>query len=70
VLRERVAALRDAGYSQLAVQLVEGHEDALDDWAEVLRPLGLGKAAGRAKPAARKQAAPRKKSAPRKKRRR
>ena len=70
VLRERVAALRDAGYSQLAVQLVEGYEDALDDWAEVLRPLGLGKAAGRAKPAARKQAAPRKKSAPRKKRRR
>ena len=70
VLRERVAALRDAGYSQLAVQLVEGHEDALDDWAVVLRPLGLGKAAGRAKPAARKQAAPRKKSAPRKKRRR
>ncbi len=43
VLRERVEELRDAGYSQLTVQLVEGHEDALSDWAEVLKPLGLGK---------------------------
>ncbi len=41
VLRERVAALRDAGYSQLTIQLVEGHEDAIDDWAELLEPLGL-----------------------------
>ncbi|HKC51598.1 MAG TPA: LLM class flavin-dependent oxidoreductase, partial [Myxococcota bacterium] len=45
VLRERVEELRDAGYSQLTVQLVEGHEDALSDWAEVLKPLGLGKRA-------------------------
>jgi len=42
VLRDRVAALRDAGYTQFTVQLVEGHEDALADWARVLRPLGLG----------------------------
>jgi 5,10-methylenetetrahydromethanopterin reductase len=27
--------LRDAGYQQLAVQLVPGHEDAMDDWMEV-----------------------------------
>jgi len=54
VLRERIAELRDAGYTQLTVQLVEGHEDALDDWADVLRPLGLKKprAAGSKKPAA------------------
>jgi 5,10-methylenetetrahydromethanopterin reductase len=43
VLRERVEELRDAGYSQIAVQLVEGQEDALSDWAEVFRPFGLKK---------------------------
>jgi len=42
VLRERVAELRDAGYSQFVVQLVEGHEDALAEWAAVLKPFGLG----------------------------
>lgn len=45
LLRGRVEELRDAGYSQLAVQLVEGHEDALADWAALLRPFGLGKRA-------------------------
>jgi len=35
-LRERIRALRDAGYQQLAVCLVPGHEAALDDWARVL----------------------------------
>jgi alkanesulfonate monooxygenase SsuD/methylene tetrahydromethanopterin reductase-like flavin-dependent oxidoreductase (luciferase family) len=55
VLRERVAELRDAGYSQLAVQLVEGHEDALEDWADVFRPLGLKPPAARSKPPARKK---------------
>jgi 5,10-methylenetetrahydromethanopterin reductase len=34
-LVERVRLLRDAGYQQLAVQLVPGHEDAMDDWMEV-----------------------------------
>src|SRR5262245_59551514 len=34
-LVDRVRALRDAGYQQLAVQLVPGHEDAMDDWMEV-----------------------------------
>ena len=42
VLRERVAELRDAGYSEFTVQLIEGHEGALADWAAVLKPLGLG----------------------------
>jgi len=41
VLRGQVEALRDAGYAQFTIQLVEGQEDALDDWADVLRPLGL-----------------------------
>jgi 5,10-methylenetetrahydromethanopterin reductase len=53
VLRGRVEELRDAGYSQLAVQLVEGHEDALADWAALLGPLGLEKGARRAKKVAR-----------------
>jgi 5,10-methylenetetrahydromethanopterin reductase len=43
-LRARVEELRDAGYAQFTIQLVEGQEDALDDWAEMLKPLGLGKA--------------------------
>ncbi len=36
-LVERVRALRDAGYQQLAVQLVPGHEDAMDDWIDVFQ---------------------------------
>ncbi len=47
VLRGRIEALRDAGYSQFTVQLVEGQEDALSDWAKVLRPLGLKKPAAK-----------------------
>lgn len=35
-LRERIRALRDAGYRQLTIQLVVGQEDALDDWARVI----------------------------------
>ena len=62
VLRERVAELRDAGYSQFTVQLVEKHEDALSDWAEVLRPLGLGKRAST------KRVAPRNKAGSKKRR--
>jgi 5,10-methylenetetrahydromethanopterin reductase len=34
-LRERIAALRDAGFRQLTVQLVHGHETAIEDWAEL-----------------------------------
>ena len=43
-LRGRVEALRDAGYAQFTIQIVEGHEQALEDWADMLRPLGLGAA--------------------------
>ena len=35
-LRERIRALQDAGYRQLTIQLVVGHDDALDDWARVI----------------------------------
>lgn len=34
-LVDRVHALRDAGYHQLAVQLVPGHEAAMEDWVRV-----------------------------------
>ena len=34
-LRARVDALASAGYTQIAVQIVEGHEDAIEDWARV-----------------------------------
>jgi alkanesulfonate monooxygenase SsuD/methylene tetrahydromethanopterin reductase-like flavin-dependent oxidoreductase (luciferase family) len=50
-LRDRIAALRDAGYSQFTVQLVEGHEAALEDWAEVFKPLGLKRGAAKKAPA-------------------
>ena len=35
-LRERIRALRDAGYRQWTIQIVEGQEDAIDDWAELV----------------------------------
>jgi len=34
-LRDRVRALRDGGFDQLAIQLVPGHEDAIDGWASL-----------------------------------
>jgi 5,10-methylenetetrahydromethanopterin reductase len=37
--RERIHALREAGYQQLAISLAPGHEDALDDWARVIERL-------------------------------
>ncbi len=38
-LRDRIRALASAGYDQLAIQLVPGHERALDDWANVVERL-------------------------------
>jgi hypothetical protein len=38
-LRRRVEALEAAGYTQIAIQVVEGHENAIEDWARV---FGLG----------------------------
>lgn len=38
-LVERIRALRDAGYTQLTVQLVHGHEQALEEWAQVFESV-------------------------------
>ncbi|MCZ6895528.1 MAG: LLM class flavin-dependent oxidoreductase [Gammaproteobacteria bacterium] len=38
-LVDRLRQLRDAGYTQFAVQVVEGQEAALDDWADVFAAL-------------------------------
>jgi 5,10-methylenetetrahydromethanopterin reductase len=35
----RLRGLRDAGYTQLTVQLVHNHESALEDWAKVFRAI-------------------------------
>lgn len=34
-LRERIRGLRDGGFTQLTIQLVPGHESAIEDWARV-----------------------------------
>ncbi len=57
-LRARVEELRDAGYSQFTVQLVEGQESALADWAALLGPLGLKKGGKRSS----KKASPKRKT--------
>jgi len=38
-LVERIRAIRDAGYTQLTVQLVHGHESALEEWANVFESV-------------------------------
>ncbi len=38
-LVERIRALQQAGYRQLAIQLVPGHEDALADWVDVFEKV-------------------------------
>ena len=40
-LVDEVGRLKDAGYSQLTIQLVHGHEEALEEWAEVFHMSGL-----------------------------
>ncbi len=39
VLVDRLRALRDAGYRQWAIQVVPGHEDALEDWVRVIEKV-------------------------------
>ncbi len=34
-IKDQIAAIRDAGYSQFTVQLVPGQEDAIEDWARI-----------------------------------
>lgn len=36
-LKERIGALRDAGYSQFTVQIVPGQEQAIEDWGRLRR---------------------------------
>ncbi|MEM7022703.1 MAG: LLM class flavin-dependent oxidoreductase, partial [Pseudomonadota bacterium] len=36
-LKQRIGDLRDAGYTQLTIQLVPGQEDAIEDWARIRR---------------------------------
>jgi 5,10-methylenetetrahydromethanopterin reductase len=36
-LADRISALRDAGYTQLTIQLVPGQEHAIEDWARLFR---------------------------------
>ena len=38
-LLERIAALRDGGYTQFTIQLVPGHEAAIEDWARLKNAL-------------------------------
>ena len=38
-LRERLQALAKGGYSQWVIQVVPGHEDALEDWARVIEAI-------------------------------
>jgi 5,10-methylenetetrahydromethanopterin reductase len=40
MLLERLAGLRDAGYTQFAIQIVPGQESAIEDWARLMRALG------------------------------
>jgi len=35
VLRDRLKGFKDAGYNQFVVQLIPGHEDAIEDWARL-----------------------------------
>lgn len=36
-LKRRIGDLRDAGYTQLTIQLVPGQEDAIEDWVRIFR---------------------------------
>jgi 5,10-methylenetetrahydromethanopterin reductase len=36
-LKERIAALADAGYTEIALQIVPGQEHAIEDWGRVRR---------------------------------
>lgn len=38
-LLERLRALRDWGYDQITVQLVHGHEHAIEEWADVFKAI-------------------------------
>ena len=39
-IKQRIEALRGAGYTQFTIQLVPGHEEALADWARIRKAFG------------------------------
>jgi 5,10-methylenetetrahydromethanopterin reductase len=39
-IKQRIEGLRDAGYTQFTIQLVPGQEQAIEDWARVMRAFG------------------------------
>ena len=36
-LKERIAVLADAGYTEIALQIVPGQEHAIEDWGRIRR---------------------------------
>ena len=36
-LKDRIAALADAGYDEIAIQIVPGQEHAIEDWGRIRR---------------------------------
>ena len=36
-IKDDIAAMRDAGYSQFTIQLIPGAEDAIEDWARIMK---------------------------------
>jgi len=43
-LTQRIANMRDAGYTEFTIQVVPGQEHAIEDWARIMRRLGIGRA--------------------------
>ena len=36
-MKERIDALADAGYTEIAIQIVPGQEHAIEDWGRIRR---------------------------------
>ena len=45
-LTQRIANMRDAGYTEFTIQVVPGQERAIEDWARIMRRLGIGGVSG------------------------
>jgi 5,10-methylenetetrahydromethanopterin reductase len=41
-LADRIANMRDAGYTEFTIQVVPGQEHAIADWARIMKRLGIG----------------------------
>ena len=40
-MKRRIEALADAGYTEIAIQIVPGQEDAIEDWGRLRRAFCL-----------------------------